>query len=266
MSNSSNVYSQHPLPSSSPKPSPSLPSHQPRHSSSLHKSSGCILKGAKIFTLSKVVKGFCVHTGADKEEAPSAWPKENCWNKSAHTKTQRDNGAGAGPDPETETHCAPDHTYTNTYTYTQSAWLGTKSAHWLIFIFGAHIVQDIQYQKTENIITPPCVQPCGESHAWNQTNNKKKRTRKSTDGFTWGSARQEQGISETSVLCKVVVCINLYDLCICVLNALKRLDLSKWIMFCYWLKIKLFTVCKLHNGQFQFLCALCVCVEQTVFH
>lgn len=164
-----NIYSQHPLPlHPQTLPRSSLPIPTPA-SSSLHKSSGCILKGAKIFTLSKVVKGSCVHTGADKEEAPSAWPKENCWNKSAHTKTQRDNGAGAGPDPETETHRAPEHTYT----YTQSAWLGTKSAHRLIFIFGAHIVQDIQYQKTKNIITPPCVQPCHESHAWNQTNNKK---------------------------------------------------------------------------------------------
>lgn len=60
-----------PLPPLSPPVAPPEPS-------SLHKSSGCILKGAKIFTLSKVVKGFCVHTGADKEEAPSAWPKENC--------------------------------------------------------------------------------------------------------------------------------------------------------------------------------------------
>lgn len=102
-------------------PLSSLPSHPPSpHSSSLHKSSGCILKGAKIFTLSKVVKGFCVHTGADKEEAPSAWPKENCWNKSAHTKTQRDNGAGAGPDPETETHCTPEHT--DAYTHTAPGW------------------------------------------------------------------------------------------------------------------------------------------------
>ena len=140
----------------------------PLHSSSLHKSSGCILKGAKIFTLSKVVKGFCVHTGADKEEAPSARPKENCWNKSAHTKTQRDNGAGAGPDPETETHSAPEHTDTYTHTHWESARLGTKSAHRLIFIFGAHIVQDIQYQKTENIITPPvcnlAVNPMPESN------------------------------------------------------------------------------------------------------
>lgn len=138
MSNSRNIYSQHPEPPHlQTLPLSSLPSHPTPpspHSSSLHKSSGCILKGAKIFTLSKVVKGFCVHTGADKEEAPSAWPKENCWNKSAHTKTQRDNGAGAGPDPETETHRAPEHTDT----YTQSAWLGTKSAHRLIFIFLEH--------------------------------------------------------------------------------------------------------------------------------
>lgn len=115
---------------------PYLPPCNPPYPSSLHKSSGCILKGAKIFTLSKVVKGFCVHTGADKEEAPSAWLKENCWNKSAHTKTQGDNGAGAGPDPETETHNTPQHTVMST----QSARLGTKSAHWLIFVFLEHTV------------------------------------------------------------------------------------------------------------------------------
>lgn len=86
------------------------------------KSSSCILKGTKIFTLSKVVKGFFVHTGTDKEEAPSAWPKGNCWNKSAHTKTLRDNGAGSGPDPETETHCAPEHTERHTRTHRELCW------------------------------------------------------------------------------------------------------------------------------------------------
>jgi len=46
---------------------------------------------------------------------------------------------------------APEHPDT----YTQSDWLGTKSAHGLLFIFEAHIVLDIHYQETKNIITPP---------------------------------------------------------------------------------------------------------------
>lgn len=140
-----------------PKSSPLLfpPITQPPcpYSSSLHKSSGCILKGAKIFTLSKVVKGFCVHTGADKEEAPSAWPKENCWNKSAHTKTQRDNGAGAGPDPDTETHCTSEHR-THRHIYTAPGWEQSRHIDDFFFFFGVHVVQDIQYQKRKNIITP----------------------------------------------------------------------------------------------------------------
>lgn len=199
MSNSRNIYSQHPLPprpqtlplSSLPSPPPSTP--PPPHSSSLHKSSGCILKGAKIFTLSKVVKGFCVHTGADKEEAPSAWPKENCWNKSAHTKTQRDNGAGAGPDPETETHCAPEHTDT----YTQSARLGTKSAHRLIFIFWSTHCSGHTVSEDQKHHNSPCVQPCSESHAWNQTNNKKKqpqnKTKKIHRWFHMGECKRGTG-------------------------------------------------------------------------
>ena len=130
-SNSRNIYSKHHLPPRTGNPAPSLPSHHTHtplasplpNSSSLHKSSGCILKGAKIFTLSKVVKGSCVHTGADKEEAPSSWPKEHCWNKSAHTKTQRDNGAEAGPDPENRnTHYAPEHTHIHTLTPGVSGW------------------------------------------------------------------------------------------------------------------------------------------------
>lgn len=56
----------------------------------------------------------------------------------------------------------------NTQTHRHSAWLGTKSAHRLIFIFAAHIVRDIQYQETKNIITPPvcnlAVNPMPESN------------------------------------------------------------------------------------------------------
>lgn len=56
----------------------------------------------------------------------------------------------------------------HTDTYSQSVWVGTKSAHRLIFIFQAHIVQDIQYQETKNIITPPvcnlAVNPMTESN------------------------------------------------------------------------------------------------------